>query len=44
VRQRFAAILVGFFAVLAALIASGGLYAVISYAVARQTTRTSLTE
>jgi putative ABC transport system permease protein len=36
-RQRFAAILVGFFAVLAGLIASAGLYAVISYAVARQT-------
>jgi putative ABC transport system permease protein len=36
-RQRFAAFLVGFFAVLAALIASGGMYAVISYAVARQT-------
>jgi ABC-type antimicrobial peptide transport system permease subunit len=33
----FAAFLVGFFAILAALIASGGLYAVISYAVARQT-------
>jgi hypothetical protein len=36
-RERFAAFLVGFFAILAALIASGGLYAVISYAVARQT-------
>src|SRR5581483_5788698 len=36
-RQRFAALLVGLFALLAALIASGGLYAVISYAVARQT-------
>lgn len=36
-RQRFAALLVGFFAILAALIASGGLYAVISYAVAKQT-------
>jgi predicted permease len=36
-RQRFAAFLVGFFAILAALIASGGLYAVISYTVARQT-------
>ncbi|HYL78583.1 MAG TPA: ABC transporter permease [Bryobacteraceae bacterium] len=36
-RQRFAALLVGFFAILAALIASGGLYAVVSYAVARQT-------
>jgi putative ABC transport system permease protein len=36
-RQRFAAFLVGFFAVLAVLIASGGMYAVISYAVARQT-------
>jgi ABC-type antimicrobial peptide transport system permease subunit len=35
-RQRFAAV-PGFFAVLAALIASGGMYAVISYAVARQT-------
>ena len=36
-RQRFAATLVGLFAVLAALIASGGLYAVISYSVARRT-------
>jgi putative ABC transport system permease protein len=36
-RQRFAALLVGLFAALAALITSGGLYAVISYAVARQT-------
>jgi ABC-type antimicrobial peptide transport system permease subunit len=36
-RQRFAALLVGLFAALAALIASGGIYAVISYAVARQT-------
>jgi len=36
-RQRFAALLVGLFAVLAALIAAGGLYSVISYSVARQT-------
>ena len=36
-RQRFAALLVGLFAVLAALIASGGLYGVISYAVVRRT-------
>jgi predicted permease len=36
-RQRFAAMLVGLLAALAALIAFGGLYAVISYAVARQT-------
>jgi putative ABC transport system permease protein len=36
-RQRLAALLVGLFAILAALIAMGGLYAVISYAVARRT-------
>jgi putative ABC transport system permease protein len=36
-RQRLAAVLVGLLAALAALIAVGGLYAVISYAVARQT-------
>jgi putative ABC transport system permease protein len=36
-RQRFAAILVGLFAALAVLIASGGLYAVISHAVERRT-------
>ena len=36
-RQRFAALLVGLFAGLAATIAAGGLYAVISYSVARQT-------
>jgi putative ABC transport system permease protein len=36
-RQRFTAMLVGLFALLAVLIASGGLYAVISYSVARQT-------
>ncbi len=36
-RQRFAALLVGLFAVLAAVIAAGGLYAVISYTVTRQT-------
>jgi putative ABC transport system permease protein len=36
-RQRLAALLVGLFAILAALIAIGGLYAVISYAVARRT-------
>jgi hypothetical protein len=35
-RQRFAAPLVGFFATLAALIASAGLYAVMSYAVANR--------
>jgi putative ABC transport system permease protein len=36
-RQRLSAVLVGLFAVLAALIASGGLYAVIAYTVARRT-------
>jgi putative ABC transport system permease protein len=36
-RQRLAALLVGLFAILAALIAVGGLYAVISHAVARRT-------
>ncbi len=36
-RQRFSALLVGLFAVLAAVIAAGGLYSVISYSVARQT-------
>ena len=36
-RQRFSAILVGLFAAISTLIASGGLYAVISYSVMRQT-------
>ncbi len=36
-RQRFAALLLGLFAVLAAVIAAGGLCSVISYSVARQT-------
>lgn len=36
-RERFSALLVGLFAALAVLIASGGLYAVISHAVARRT-------
>jgi putative ABC transport system permease protein len=36
-RQRLSAVLVGLFAVLAALIAAGGLYAVIAYTVARRT-------
>jgi predicted permease len=36
-RERFSALLVGLFAVLAALIAAGGLYAVISHAVERRT-------
>jgi len=36
-RERFSALLVGLFAVLAVLIAAGGLYAVISHAVARRT-------
>jgi putative ABC transport system permease protein len=36
-RERFSALLVGLFAVLAALIASGGLYAVLSHAVERRT-------
>jgi putative ABC transport system permease protein len=36
-RQRLSAVLVGFFAILAALIASGGLYGVIAYTVARRT-------
>jgi len=36
-RERLSALLVGFFAILAALIASGGLYAVVSRAVERRT-------
>ena len=36
-RERFAALLVGLFAALAAIIATGGLYAVVSYAVQRRT-------
>jgi hypothetical protein len=36
-RERFSALLVGLFAVLAVLIASGGLYAVMSHAVERRT-------
>ncbi len=36
-RERFSAVLIGLFAALAVLIASGGLYAVISHAVERRT-------
>jgi putative ABC transport system permease protein len=36
-RERFSALLIGFFAMLASLIAVGGLYAVISHAVERRT-------
>jgi predicted lysophospholipase L1 biosynthesis ABC-type transport system permease subunit len=36
-RERFSALLIGLFAALAVLIASGGMYAVVSHAVARRT-------